>query len=186
MILSGDSIRVVHPLFPVEGDGSIPISPLQLHFGDCSLDYAKAFNKKYHSRLPVFRQTIAKACFSAIYKNRYYACAIWSNPSSAMIDKTWIELKRFVITDDAPKNTASRMMSWMVREIKKRFPECPRIISYQDPQVHDGTIYKASGWVNTGSRKSGGFSNTKVRYREKDQAPGDKIRWEKMLLKVGT
>jgi len=73
------------------------------------------------------------------------------------------------------------MLSWMVKDIAKKFKECNRLISYQDPKVHNGTIYKASGWICTGERKSGGFSNTKVRFREKDQAPGNKIRWEKHI-----
>jgi hypothetical protein len=95
-----------------------------------------------------------------------------------MIDSSWIELKRMAISDDAPKNTATRMLGWMVKDIRKKFPQCPRLISYQDPQVHSGTIYKAAGWVCTGARKSGGFSNTTRRTRAIDQAPGDKIRWE--------
>jgi len=149
------------------------------------LDTVKTLNEHFHSRLPIFRQTMALACYAAIYANRYYAAAIWSNPSSAMINQSWIELKRFVITDDAPKNTASKMISWMVKQIKKEYPACPRLISYQDPIVHDGTIYKASNWICTGSRKSGGFSSTKRRFRYQDQAKGDKIRWEFRLADAG-
>lgn len=100
-----------------------------------------------------------------------------------MVDNEWLELKRMAISSDAPKNTASRMLSFMVRDIKKRFPNVPNLISYQDPVVHTGTIYKASGWICTGQRKSGGFSNTKKRFREKDQVPGPKIRWEKRIKK---
>jgi hypothetical protein len=95
-----------------------------------------------------------------------------------MVCQDWMELKRMAISDDAPKNTASRMISYMVRDIRKDFPSVPRLISYQDPAVHSGTIYRASGWQCTGARKSGGFASAKVRYREADQAPGDKIRWE--------
>ena len=174
----GDSIRVVHPLFQEEDDGSIPISPLQLHFGKVGLDTVKELNEVYHSRLPLYGQTMALLCYAAIYKNYYYAGAIWSNPSSAMIDNSWIELKRLVIMGDAPKNTASRMLSWMVKQVRREYPNCPKVISYQDPAVHTGVIYKASGWKCTGLRKSGGFSSAKVRVRKKDQAPGDKIRWE--------
>ena len=174
----GDCIEVVHPLFQEEGDGSIPISPLQLHFGAITLKQAKALNEAWHSRLPMYRQTQCLVSYGATYLNRFYAIAIWSNPSSAMIDQAWIELKRMAIHNDAPKNTASRMISWMVKDIRRKYPNCPRLISYQDPEVHNGTIYKASGWVCTGSRKSGGFSSAKVRSRPQDQAPGDKIRWE--------
>lgn len=174
----GDCIRVVHPLFQVEGGGSIPTSPLQLHFGRITLKVAKDLNDLWHSRLPRYAQTQCLASYGAEYQGVFFAIAIWSNPSSAMIDPSWIELKRMAISDDAPKNTATRMLGFMVRDIRKEFPKCPRLISYQDPQVHSGTIYKAAGWVCTGARKSGGFSNTTRRVRAIDQAPGDKIRWE--------
>ena len=174
----GDCIRVVHPLFQEEGSGSIPTSPLQFLFGRISLDVAKALNNALHSRLPLYRQSQCVISYGAEHGGKWYAAAIWSNPSSAMIDKSWLELKRMAIADDAPANTATRMIGWMVRDIAKRFPSCPRLISYQDPQVHSGTIYKAAGWVCTGSRPSGGFSSTTRRSRPDDQAPGDKIRWE--------
>ena len=175
------SIRIAQPLFPVEGQGSIPMSPLQFDFKICQIGIAKQLNKLWHSKLPIFRQSMAKICYTAEYKNIFYATAIWSNPSSAMINQSWVELKRFAISEDAPKNTASKMIGWMVKDIKKRYPDVYNLISYQDPTVHLGTIYKACGWVCTGLRNSGGFSNTKVRFRPKDQSPGPKIRWEKQI-----
>ena len=173
--------KIAYPLFYKETNNSPPTSPLQLRFSVCSLSKAKELNRLWHSRLPVFRQTISKICYVAHYMGIYYACAIWSNPSSAMVDQSWMELKRMAISPDAPKNTASRMIGFMVRDIKNKFDEVPNLISYQDPMVHSGTIYRASGWACTGERKSGGFSNTKVRFRHKDQAPGPKIRWEKRI-----
>ena len=174
----GDCIRVVHPLFQEEGSGSIPTSPLQLRFGQITLQKAKELNDAWHSRLPRYAQTQCLVSYGAEHDGVFFAIAIWSNPSSAMIDASWIELKRMAICSDAPKNTASRMLGWMIRDIRKLFPSCPRLISYQDPQVHTGGIYKASGWLCTGARKSGGFASTTRRKREADQAPGDKVRWE--------
>ena len=179
---SGDSIRVVHPLFQEEGGGSIPTSPLQLHFGEITLSLAKLLNDEWHSRLPRYAQTQCLVSYGAESSGKFYAIAIWSNPSSAMIPFDWIELKRMAISNDSPKNTASRMLGWMVRDVRKKFPQCPKLISYQDPEVHTGTIYKAAGWTNTGSRKSGGFASAKIRYRREDQASGDKIRWELDLV----
>jgi hypothetical protein len=82
------------------------------------------------------------------------------------------------IADDAPKNTASRMIGWMLRELRKT-GEYTKAISYQDTAVHAGTIYKASGWVARGFRKGGKdtWSNN-VRKRNECQADGDKVRWE--------
>ena len=48
------------------------------------------------------------------------------------------------IASDAPKYTATRMLSIMVKRIKKEFPDIVRLISYQDTEVHKGTIYKAA------------------------------------------
>ena len=176
--VSADSIRVVHPLFQAGDGGSIPTSALQLHFARTTLDIAVGLNQLWHSRLPLYRQTGAVICYAATWDNRYYASAIWSQPSSAEIDQTWLELKRLAIASDSPKNTASRMLGFMARDIHRRFPTIPRLISYQDPQVHLGTIYKAAGWECAGSHPSGGFASAKVRYRPPDQATGDKIRWE--------
>ena len=35
----------------------------------------------------------------------------------------------------------------MVRYFKRGYPQHEKCISYQDLDVHKGTIYKASGWV---------------------------------------
>lgn len=185
-ITSADSTRVVHPLFQVGDGGALPTSALQLYFFRTNLEIAKRLNRQWHSRLPLYRQTGAIICYAAQYLNTYYAIAIWSQPSSAEVDQSWLELKRLAIAEDAPRNTASRMLAFMVRDIRSKFPSTPKLISYQDPQVHKGTIYKAAGWTCAGLHNSGGFSSTKVRYRPPDQAIGDKIRWEFQLERRAT
>ena len=50
------------------------------------------------------------------------------------------------IAEDAPKNTASRMLGWMRRYIKKHLQHISLLFP-QDTDVRDGTIYKASGWI---------------------------------------
>jgi len=154
------------------------MSPLQLHFSACSVELARALNMLWHSRLPILRQTMAKVCYCAVYNNIYFATALWFSPSSFNVDQSWLELKRFAISPNSPKNTASRMLSWMVKDVKKRFLDVSTLISYQDPSVHFGTIYKASNWTFTGIRNSSGFGGSKTRFRRADQAPGPKGRWE--------
>ena len=113
---SGESIRVVHPLFPVEGGGSIPTSPLQLHVGEVSVVKAIDLNALWHSRLPnVIRGNIDRnrhsICFAAEHAGTFYASAIWSSPVAGDLltkGEFWLELRRFAIANDAPKNTASR------------------------------------------------------------------------------
>lgn len=192
----GDSTRVVHPLFQTEDGGSIPTSPLQLHIGEVSVAKAIDLNALWHSRLPsVIRGNIDRnrhsVCFAAEFDGVFYASAIWSSPVAGDLltkGEYWLELRRFAIADDAPKNTASRMLSIMCRLIRARFPEIVRLISYQDTEAHAGTIYKAAGWsrgkvvtdTNWGLRRS-----PTGRVRNAVIAPGVKVRWERVNNLLG-
>jgi hypothetical protein len=113
---------------------------------------------------------------------------MWSNPVARLLpQREWLELRRFAIAPDSPKNTASRMLGWMVRDIKKRWPEMRRLISYQDCEIHQGTIYKASGWIraeNYISRKRGwepGNGGGRKRLGRTNQEIAPRMRWEKVL-----
>ena len=189
MFPGGDSIRVVHPLFQEEDDGSIPISPLQLHVGAVHVKTAILLNNLWHSRFPKIDESNIlrnrrQVCYAAEYKNHFYAVAIWSDPIAAnrfADGHLMLELRRMAIADDAPKNTASRMLSIMTRMIKKRWPEIVLLVSYQDTESHDGTIYKASGWVAANKQeKYTDWTNT-IRKRNASQSDAPKIRWEKCL-----
>jgi hypothetical protein len=81
------------------------------------------------------------------------------------------------ISSVAPKNTASRMLRVMRLMIERRFPEIVKLISYQDTEVHKGTVYKAAGWRPIGSSKVSG-KGWNTRERSKMQTTADKIRWE--------
>jgi hypothetical protein len=76
-----------------------------------------------------------------------YAVALWNNPSGRCLPSHWLELRRMACAPDAPKNTPSSFLAWMVRYFQKACPEREKCISYQDLDVHTGTIYKASGWA---------------------------------------
>lgn len=183
--LSGDGVPIAQPLFQEEGDGLTPISPLQLHFESCQLSDACALVRAWHSRLPVILEGNAKmypwVAYWAIYANRVYATAIWSQPVARLLNgRGWIELRRMAISEHAPRNTASCMLGWMIKDIRKRFPEVVKCISYQDTEVHTGTIYKASGWVATVTNKDGSGDRPN-RFRNAAQSDSPKIRWEKDL-----
>jgi len=102
-------------------------------------------------------------------------------------------LRRFAIAPDAPKNTASRMLKIMTILIKKQMPQIIKLISYQDIEVHKGTIYKASNWVSVTKSGNPQWKKSRKRrfpkrfeelYKKKGKlyaAPGPKIRWEKNL-----
>lgn len=181
----GDSTVVVHPLFQGEGDGSIPISPLQLYFGKCSVETAIMLNEKWHSVFPrVDKSNIIRggrvACFAAEYANHYYASAIWTRPIAAnrMTDgDLLIELRRMAINNNSPKNTASRFLAWMTRQIRKAQPDVIRLVSYQDTEHHAGTIYKAAGWkAKTISNNSDWTTHKRAGAAAQSSAP--KVRWE--------
>ena len=187
-----DSTRVVLPLFQADDDGSIPISPLHLRIGRISIERAKALNHAWHSQLPIFETGFCQNgwAYGAEYKNRYYAVAIWSNPVALNLpQQAWLELRRFAIAPDAPKNTASRLLRIMRTRITRDFPLVERLVSYQDEDRHLGTIYKASGWVPTHRHAGGSWSrpmatnlNGSSRTRpDLNGATGPKIRWEYSL-----
>ena len=175
-------------LFQSQNGGSIPTSPLQLEIEIIKAKFACELNQKWHSKLPkihwsnVVRNT-HYVCFGAKYDGQWYAVGIWSSPiaQNRFLDgKQMLELRRLAICEDAPKNTATRMISVMVKMIKKKFPEIRRLISYQDTEVHKGTIYKASNW-HVGGESKGISWTTKNRKRNKEQTLANKIRWEYLL-----
>ena len=182
MVIRAGGVRVAYPLFQEGGSGSIPTSALQLRFDPLELKRAIELNRHWHSRLPrvVYSNIIRtkrRISYGAEFDGLMYACAIWTNPVARMLPQDWLELRRLAIADDRPKNTATRMIGWMVRDIHKRFPEVPKLISYQDSAVHAGTIYKAAGWKAVRVDAGGEWSRPS-RHREKVQSDAPKVRWE--------
>ena len=184
-MLCGDSSMAEQDMFQSQDGGSIPTSPLQLKIVELNVFTACEYNQRWHSRLPkidwsnVVRNKYY-VCYGASFENKCYAIGIWSSPVSLSLSKaepeTIIELRRMAISPEAPKNTASRMISIMVIMIRKKFPKINRFISYQDTVVHKGTIYKASGWTPKYYTKNVPWGISRKRNREQTMA--DKIRWE--------
>jgi hypothetical protein len=176
--MRGDSTRVVYPLFQTDDGGSTPTSPLQLHVGRVSLSLAIELNALWHSRLPKIDAIGIDECFGAEYGNTWYAVALWSKPVARMLDqKATLELRRLAIAPDAPSNTGSRLLAVMTRLLRRSHPQIATFISYQDTEVHQGTIYRAAGWNPVVARRSGEW-DTPSRKRKPGQSTGDKIRWE--------
>jgi len=142
----------------------------------------------WHSRLPIVKEgnilrNRRSVCFAAEYDGLFYATALWSDPVAAnRFDEgaTMLELRRLAIADDAPKNTATRMIKIMVMLIRRKFPDVTRLVSYQDTEVHAGTIYKAAGWTQeTVSTLNEWDKGSRKRSAAQSSAP--KIRWGKRL-----
>ena len=179
----GDDVRVTCPLFQEEHGGSIPTSPLQLLFHRATASTFKTLNREWHSRLPRVGNSHFRVCYAAEFDGLFYAVAAWSNPVARLLpQREWLELRRFAIAPDAPKNTVSRMLGWMRRDILGAFPDVVRLISYQDLSCHAGTIYRASGWrpaENYKPRARGwtGWGN-RPRLGRTNQTLAPRMRWE--------
>ncbi len=177
---SADDVRVTCPLFQAEYGGSIPTSALHLRFSKTDIRRAVKLNNLWHSRLPSLTNWQSCFAFSAECGNTVYAVAIWGNPVAREFNgRGYVELRRMAIADDAPKNTATRMIGWMLRHLKS-INQYTLAISYQDTGVHTGTIYKASGWKAAAMKKNIG-TGWNTRDRNTMQATTDKIRWEFQL-----
>ena len=183
--LSADDVRDSIPLFRSGCGGSSPTSAHHLTINKCKVQRACELNEIWHSRFPkIHWSNVVRnrdyICFVAEYVDIAYASAIWSSPVAAnrlKEGKTALELRRMAIADDAPKNTASRMIGVMRKIIRKRLPHITLLLSYQDTEVHQGTIYKASGWYFASKNKGTSWTNNN-RKRNKEQSLSDKVRWE--------
>ncbi len=175
--------------FQIKDGGSIPTSPLQFKVKRINVHTATLLNKRWHSRLPLLQESnITRntyyVCYGAYFDNKCFAVAIWSSPIAQnrfRDGRTILELRRFAICSEAPKNTASRLLSVMVNLIKHEFPMIHRLISYQDTAVHLGTIYKASSWQASHTTKFIPWKGVNPKATQEDMAIGDKIRWELLL-----
>jgi hypothetical protein len=180
---------VAYPLFQAGGGGSSPTAALssakQLRLELIPFADAKALNRLWHSRLPRFGTGFVEdqpfLSFGAEYGGLWYAAGIWSNPVARLLPQdVWLELRRLAIADDAPRNTASRMLRVMALVIRRHRPEVRRLVSYQDTEVHTGAIYRAAGWTRTAWNGDGNW-NRPGRSRPKAQSEAPKQRWEKVM-----
>jgi hypothetical protein len=165
-------------------DRIVPKSPTIMNLREISLNYAMDKNMDWHSRLPITSHSnmirnAHKVFYGAEYQDHCFAVAMWTDPVAGnrmSKDHVWLELRRLAIAPDAPKFTATWMISQMVKDIKKRFPDVTKLVSYQDTEVHTGTIYKAANWQLDAVSKFQDWSNEK-RKRNPLQSKSDKIRW---------
>lgn len=165
-----------------------PMSATDLSFETVSAKTACLLNGLWHSRLPIIHwsnvvRNTHSVCFLASYDGKPYAVTIWSSPVAQNRfehGKQILELRRMAISPDAPKFSATRMLSHNRKWIRKHLPEIALLISYQDTEVHLGTIYKADNWYSASFTK-GMKWNTDNRLRNNEQSIADKVRWEYKL-----
>lgn len=177
---------IIEPLF-WDRKFDIPDSPKKITIDIITPILASQLNKIWHSKLPnIHWSNIVRnryyLCFGFHYKGVWVASAIWSSPVNQNYDivKT-LELRRMAISDLCPKNTATNLISRMIKVIDKKLPLVTDLISYQDTSVHLGTIYKASNWYLDGETKYASWNNG--RKRNKDQSNSNKKRWKYIIKK---
>jgi len=184
-----DDVKVAYPLFHAGGGGSIPTSALLLELEEIPMRTAQDLNRQWHSMLPRtdlgnLLCGLTSVAYGAMYDHHWYAVAIWTQPIiRAVCNGHTIELRRLAISDTAPKNTASRMLSVMRKLLRRKWPHLQRAISYLAVDVHQGTIYKASGWLPVGkivAARPQRFSNVNKNTRATGplQTSSRKQRWE--------
>lgn len=126
--------------------------PLELRarhliFEPCDKVLAVELCSAWHSRLPNTQRGPWQFAFRGYVDDTTFVVALWNNPSARMLPGHWLELRRMACAPGAPRNTASMFLAWMVRYFRTHHPEREHCISYQDKAVHQGTIYKAAGWI---------------------------------------
>jgi len=91
----------------------------------------------------------------------------------------FIELNRLALADWLPRNGESRAISVSIRLLKKHYPHLKWVVSFADgTQCGDGTIYRASGFVLTGIKRT--LTNQKMPNGDIVSDLGLKLRFRKI------
>lgn len=188
-----DGAAAARPLFQEGDGGSTPTSTLHLNIQPIDLTTARQLVALWHSALPEFPPMAGGLsyhdCYVAEYDNHWFAVAIWTGPVNRYLNNgERYELRRFAIAPSAPKNTASRMLAVMARDIRRRRPDISELISYQLLDTHRGTIYKAAGWHVRHFSKGHGWDASEGggRVRPIAQNSGDKRCWHRLIRREAT
>lgn len=151
--MCGDSLMVEQNLFQDLDSGSIPTSPLQLKFRP--INYKTAINMitKYHY---LHRKTPISWAFGAYFDNRLLGVLTIGKPASHTLlegvagperAKRVFELNRLWLSDCLPKNSESRFIGWVIRQLPKGII----LVSYADiKHGHIGIVYQSTNWIYTG------------------------------------
>ncbi|MGI9507630.1 MAG: XF1762 family protein [Geminicoccaceae bacterium] len=153
-----------------------------LRFDCISRRRFRACNRLWHSVLPhIGAINTLKVCYGAVHDGEVLAVAAVSNPVARELPQAeWLELRRLACGPAAPRNTPSRMLGWMAKDLRRRYPQVTRLISYHDHSHHAGTIYKAAGWTPVDTGGGGAWSNRQRFDRQAERRP-HKTRWEIVL-----
>lgn len=153
---------------------------------DCVIAPTRSYNtvreliRRWHSTLPVAPPGFRVAFVVSAPNGIPLAAAMWGRPVARLEDqKHTLELTRLAHSPEAPRNLGSWALARMRRWILENMPEIERLISYQDADIHHGTIYKADNWQKVYERY------TEHTWKNRPGRAGTerqhKIKWEFLL-----
>lgn len=117
--------------------------------------YVKRFIEKNHYSKSA-RSLMQREVYGLYNKHKLIGVAVYGKPvgKNCNIYGNILELRRFCVLDDTPKNTESFFLGNTLKIIKKQ-NKYSGIITYADPNVgHTGIIYKASNFKYIGREKN--------------------------------
>lgn len=152
--MSGDNVTVALPLFQEASGGASPTSPHQLFFRTVNYQTAMNMVVKHHY---LHRKAPTSWAFGAYYADELVGvCTIGKPASHTLINgvcgkeraKDVFELNRLWLDDKCPKNSESRFLGWVLRQL----PFGTILVSYADTAFgHQGIVYQATNWIRAGT-----------------------------------
>ena len=154
---------VAEQVGPPAGGGSIPTSTL--HVRRATLREVQPVVERLHYSHSCFGVT-SDACYAAqgpwehrdgfLYRFTVVGAAIFGKPAAynvtskyAQAGRRLLELRRFVLENGLPRNSESRCLAFMLRDLKHVGVDT--VLSYADPLYgHSGVIYAACGFRRLG------------------------------------
>lgn len=137
------------------GGGSIPTLTLQsLRVDSCDVATIQPVIERVHYSHSIFGVTVTR-CYVVRAAGVIVGAAIFGLPAGAGVARKYgadglVELRRFVLIDECPRNAESRVLAVMLRDLKRA--GLRRVLSYADPaHGHRGTIYAALGFTYRGT-----------------------------------
>lgn len=115
----------------------------------------KAFLERNHYKRSA-RSLLQEHVYALYHEDLLVGVAVYGKPFSRsavnVYGKGTVELRRFCLIDEAPRNSESFFLGRTLRALKKL--GVPRVLSYADPnKKHIGTIYRASNFRHVGVEK---------------------------------
>lgn len=156
LIRVGGYSSMAEHLLPAENAGSIPSYPLQsLRVQPCTIKDIQSFIEQWHYSRSVFGIT-GSHFYRVVDFPQTVGAAIFGSPAAYNVARKYatdgaplVELRRFCMVDDTPKNAESRVLGVMFRMLRK--DGIRWVLSYADPaHGHVGTIYRATGFEYRG------------------------------------